>query len=720
MMTDGIREDVEADGILILTLDIPGERVNTLQAALIPALQEILARLQQSPPKGVVIRSTKPDNFIAGADIRMLDACQSAEAATALSASAQALCDALAALPCPVVAAIHGSCLGGGLELALACDYRIASDSTATRLGLPEIRLGLIPGAGGTQRLPRRVGVPLALDLMLSGRSLSAVAAKRAGLIDEVVDVAQLMIAARGWIARGKAVPAAPPHGYLRLLTRLSPLWRWVLRRAGQQVAHKTRGNYPATAALLKVVEAGLQGGMQAGLACEARCFGELMLTPASVAMRHLFHLSRQQKKRGIAANEPALPVSAVGVLGAGLMGAGIAWVTLMEAECPVRLKETGYPALQRGVAHIRRELANQIRRHKLDRRTASQRQSLLSTTLDYRGFASLPLVIEAVFEDLALKRQMIAEVQAVGHPALIFASNTSSLPIAALAEGAPQPSRVIGLHYFSPVERMPLVEVIPHAGTDAQVISTVVALARRQGKTPIVVGDVAGFYVNRILSPYMNEAVRILFEGETIEDIDEALVRCGFPVGPLTLLDEVGLDVAAHISPVMEAAHGERFAAPALLGQMLAAGRKGRKSGGGFYLYPVDGRKRANSRLYDLLQVPPVHHLGSQRIAERCLWLMLNEAVRCLDEGVIHSVEDGDIGAVFGIGFPPFLGGPFFYMDCLGLEQVVATLQSLAARHGERYQPCAGLVRRAAAGERFYHQPSTTPVAEVTTLDHA
>lgn len=718
MMTDFIREHLDEDGILTLLLDVPGEKVNTLQAALIPALKTILTRLQQQPPKGVVIRSDKPDNFIAGADIRMLDACQTADEARELSAGAQALCDALAAVPCPVVAAIHGSCLGGGLELALACDYRVASDSSVTRLGLPEIRLGLIPGAGGTQRLTRQVGLPLALDLMLTGRSLSASAACRAGLVNEVVDAAHLMTAARRWIARGKVRAVEPPRRYLRWLARWSPARELVLRQTARKVAHKTRShhatgthqgsnsspsNYPAPAALLEVVATGLRDGMTAGLACEARRFGELMMTPASVAMRHLFHLSRQQKKTGIFADVTPCPVNAVGVLGAGLMGSGIAWVTLMEAQLPVRLKETGYPALQHGVAYLRRELANRIRRHKLDHREAGRRQSLLSTTLDYRGFARLPVVLEAVFEELTLKRQMIAEVQAVGGAGQIFASNTSSLPIATLAEGARYPSRVIGLHYFSPVDRMPLVEVIPHAGTDPEVVATVVALARRQGKTPIVVGDVAGFYVNRILSPYMNEAVRILFEGETIEDIDEALVCSGFPVGPLTLLDEVGLDVAARISPVMEAAHGERFAAPALLGQMLAAGRKGRKSGCGFYRYPVDGRKRADGRLYDLLQVPPVHHLGSQRIADRCLWLMLNEAVRCLDEGVIHSAQDGDIGAVFGIGFPPFLGGPFFYMDQLGLDKVVATLQALAERHGERYLPCAGLLQRAAGGSGFY-----------------
>ena len=318
----------------------------------------------------------------------------------------------------------------------------------------------------------------------------------------------------------------------------------------------------------------------------------------------------------------------------------------------------------------------------------------------------------------------MVAEVEQNCAPHTVFASNTSSLPIGDIAANATRPEQVIGLHFFSPVEKMPLVEVIPHATTSEQTIATTVKLAKKQGKTPIVVRDKAGFYVNRILAPYINEAIRMLTEGERVETIDAALVKFGFPVGPIQLLDEVGIDTGTKIIPVLEAAYGERFSAPAnVVSSILNDDRKGRKNGRGFYLYGQKGRKskkQVDPAIYPLIGAQGQGRLSAPQVAERCVMLMLNEAVRCVDEQVIRSVRDGDIGAVFGIGFPPFLGGPFFYMDSLGLEQVVATLQSLAARHGERYQPCAGLVRRAAAGERFYHQPPTTPVAEVTPVDHA
>lgn len=687
-------------GLVQVIFDHPAESVNTLHAALLPAFAELLDRLQGMPNlSGVILLSAKPDNFIVGADLRMLEACQDAQAARALAAQGQRMFNQLASLPCPTVAMIHGACLGGGLELALACDYRVGSDASVTRLGLPEIQLGLIPGSGGTQCLPRLIGLPSALDLLLTGRTVSAQRAKRMGLLDLLVPQANLMVAAQALLARGKQ-----PHRLAwreRLMLGLPPLRKAILNQARKQAAQKSRGNYPAPERLIAAVETGLLRGIPAGLESEALHFGDLVPSSQSQGLRSLFHATTAHKKFKHYQGAEPLPIRAVGVLGAGLMGSGIAQVTACQAGLPVRLKDTQYDSINRAFRHIAEALSS--RQHGMDAYTKRAQLARLSGTLDYQGFRQLDLVIEAVFEDLDLKQQMIQEVQAVGHSGLIFASNTSSLPIVQLAAKAIDPSRVIGLHYFSPVEKMPLVEVIPHIGTAPEVVSSVLAVARQQGKTPVVVRDVAGFFVNRILAPYLNEAATLLLEGETISSVDQALLQAGFPVGPLALLDEVGLEVAAKIGPILEAAYGARFSPCRVLPCMLADGRKGRKSRLGFYRYPIKGTKVADHRLYDVLNTQPKKQLPANLIEDRCQLLMLNEAVRCLDEQVVACARDGDLAAVLGLGYPPFEGGPFRHLDRLGLHHVVARLQQFADQYGERFAPCEGLLRRAHAGERFY-----------------
>ncbi|HBL7236513.1 TPA: fatty acid oxidation complex subunit alpha FadJ, partial [Serratia marcescens] len=438
-----------------------------------------------------------------------------------------------------------------------------------------------------------------------------------------------------------------------------------------------------------------------------ARAFGELAMTPQSAALRSLFFASTALKKeRGGNAQPHAL--HRVGILGGGLMGGGIACVTATRGGLPVRIKDINETGINHALKYSWDVLGKRVRRKRMRPAERQKQMMLISGSTDYTGFEQVDIVVEAVFEDLALKQQMVAEVEANCAPHTVFASNTSSLPIGRIAEQAQRPQQVIGLHYFSPVDKMPLVEVIPHAGTSEETIATTVALAHKQGKTAIVVGDSAGFYVNRILAPYINEAARCLLEGEPIESLDKALVDFGFPVGPITLLDEVGIDVGTKIIPVLVEALGPRFAAPAAFDAVLKDGRKGRKNGRGFYLYPSEGqqrqrRKRADTSLYTLLGVTPKAHMLPASVAQRCVMMMLNEAARCLDEGVIRSARDGDIGAVFGIGFPPFLGGPFRYMDELGAEKVVKTLDYLRQQHGEHFAPCERLQRMAQQGERFY-----------------
>ncbi|TPG63367.1 fatty acid oxidation complex subunit alpha FadJ [Ewingella americana] len=689
----------------IITIDVPGEKVNTLKAEFVEQICAVLQKAQQYPQlKGLVLISGKPDSFIAGADITMIAGCKTAEEASSLAKKGQSVMSHISAMSVPVVAAIHGACLGGGLELALACHARICSLDDKTQLGLPEVQLGLLPGSGGTQRLPRLIGAPKALDMMLTGRSIRAKQAQRMGLVDDAVPQAILLQTALERVAQGRKARAPLPW-QARLVG--GPLGKALLFHfVRKQIRAKTQGNYPATEKIIDVVRNGLDHGRASGYQAEAQAFGELVITPQSAALRGLFFASTALKKERGAGAEP-LSLKRIGILGGGLMGGGIANVTATRAGLAVRIKDINHEGIRHALKYSWDLLEKRVRAGRLTRTEQQRQMMLISGTTDYSGFERVDLVIEAVFEDLSLKQQMVAEIEHYASPQTIFASNTSSLPIHAIAANATRPEQVIGLHFFSPVDKMPLVEVIPHAGTSEQTISTTVALAKKQGKTAIVVGDSAGFYVNRILAPYINEATRCLLEGEPIAHIDNALVNFGFPVGPLQLLDEVGIDVGTKIIPVLVDALGPRFAAPPALDAILKDDRKGRKNGKGFYLYAQQGRqakkKQADPAIYRLLNVTPKQQQEGEHIARRCVMIMLNEAVRCLDENVLRNARDGDIGAVFGIGFPPFLGGPFRYIDQLGAAEVVKTLQGLQQHYGEHFAPCAGLVRRAQEGQRFY-----------------
>lgn len=694
------------DQIAVITVDVPGEKMNTLKAEFAGQVRALLKQVRENRDiRGLVIISAKSDNFIAGADIRMIDGCVNAQQAETLARQGQQLMAEIHALSIPAIAAIHGACLGGGLELALACHGRICTDDEKTLLGLPEVQLGLLPGSGGTQRLPRLIGVSTALEMILTGKTLRPRQALKSGLVDEVVPRSILLEAA---VELAKKERPASRRLPARERILAGPLGRALLfRMVSKKTAQKTQGNYPATDRILEVIETGLSHGSSSGYEAEARAFGELAMTAQSRALRNIFFASTDLKKDPGAAVEPG-PLNSVGILGGGLMGGGIAFVTASKGRLPVRIKDINFNGINHALKYSWDLLDKKVRRRHIKPAQRDSELARISGTTDFSGFAGRDLVIEAVFEDLALKQQMVADVEQHCSPHTIFASNTSSLPIGDIAARAQRPEQVIGLHFFSPVEKMPLVEVIPHQGTSEQTIATTVALAKKQGKTPVVVADKAGFYVNRILAPYINEAMRILTEGGKVDEVDRALVRFGFPVGPVQLLDEVGIDTGTKIIPVLEAAFGERFSAPDnIVTAILGDDRKGRKNGRGFYLYPAKGqkgRKRVDPAIYPLIGAgTQAATLTSQHIAERCVMLMLNEAARCFDEGVIRSARDGDIGAVFGIGFPPFLGGPFRYMDSLGAGNVVATLQRLESQYGTRFAPCEPLVRMAEEGGRFW-----------------
>lgn len=684
------------DHVGIITIDVPGEKMNTLKAEFAAQITDIIAEARRDPQlAGLVLISGKSDNFIAGADISMIDRCQSAQEAEALAKQGQEVMAAIDALPFPVVAAIHGACLGGGLELALACDARICSLDEKTRLGLPEVQLGLLPGSGGTQRLPRLIGVQQALPLILTGKTLRAKQARKLGVVDDAVPQAILLETAIARVKKGKVSGRTLP---LRDRLLHGPVGRQALfALATRQTAAKTQGNYPAANRIIEVVRTGLEQGSRAGHDAEARAFGELAMTPESVALRGIFFATTAMKKERGGEAEPAT-IKSVAILGGGLMGGGIASVTAINAGLPVRIKDISLEGVNHALKSSWELLSKKVRRRQLTPAQRQRQMARITGGTDYQGFSQRDVVIEAVFEDLALKQQMVSEVEAHCQPHTLFASNTSSLPIEEIAAKAQRPENVIGLHYFSPVDKMPLVEVIPHMNTSTATVVTTVALARSQGKTPIVVADKPGFYVNRILTPYINEAMRCLLEGEPIDHIDRALVKFGFPVGPIQLLDEVGIDVGSKISPILHQAYGERFAAPAAFDAVLKDGRKGRKNSKGFYRYdqPRWQRKKPDASLYTLLRITPQARQSEAQIAERCVMMMLNEAARCLDEQVIRCARDGDIGAVFGIGFPPFLGGPFHYIDKLGAADVVNRLTRLTQQHGERFAPCEALIEAA------------------------
>jgi 3-hydroxyacyl-CoA dehydrogenase/enoyl-CoA hydratase/3-hydroxybutyryl-CoA epimerase len=705
-----VRMDVE-DGIALIRLDQPGRPVNVLSRDMVAELAEIIARLEagEGGARAAVIVSDKPGVWIAGADIEEFKDIESAADGERLSRGGHELLDRLERLPIPVVAAIDGAALGGGLEVALACTYRIATDSPKTKIGLPEVQLGILPGAGGTQRLPRLVGLRAALDLMLTGKQLDARRARKIGLVDEVVPAAVLQrvaVQAARELAAGTREPrAARRRGSPQRLEQLPGMKHVILRKAREGVMDKTHGLYPAPLRILEVVENGVDRPLEEGLELEARAFGELSVTPEAHSLAHLFLATTAAKNDpGLGEDVKPRTVDRVAVVGAGFMGAGIAAVSA-ESEIRVRLKDVSTEGAAKGLKTTRESLLKRARRKRRPRHEIVALTDRVQATHEYTGFHSVDLVVEAVFEDLDLKHRVIHEIEEAIGADTILGSNTSTIPIGRLAEAAERPQNLIGLHFFSPVEKMPLLEIIVTPQTDAVVTATSHQYGKRLGKTPIIVNDAPGFYANRILSPYMAEAALLLEAGVRMEEIDRAMTEWGYPVGPITLYDEVGLDVAEKAGKIMVEAFRDRMKPSTVISKMVADGRLGRKNGRGFFRYEDGKRTGPDEGVYALIGSPPRREVPRGEIQERLALMMVNEAVRTLEEGVLRSPRDGDVGAVLGIGFPPFRGGPFWYIDQTGAANVLSRLRELEARHGHRFAPAALLVEKAEAGGRFFDE---------------
>lgn len=684
----------------VLWFDVPESKVNVVRPDVEADLGAALDVLEADPPKVLVIASAK-DSFCVGADIAMISQSEDSKSLRALSRAAQQAMDRVADLDFPTVAAIRGDCLGAGLELALACDHRVGADTPGTRLGVPEIQLGLIPGAGGTVRLPPLVGVEDALDMILTGRRLRVDVARKKGLVDEVVHPAIL-------IATAFEIPGkARKGGTLMERVRSSaltgnPVGRAIVfAKARDSVMKRTHGNMPAPLRALEVVKIGLKDGPEAGLRAESGAFADLAFTAESKALVHLFR-ARSATREAVTGLPHA--VDKVGVIGAGLMGAGITAVTVAEAGLPVRLRDLDWDALGRGLRDVEGDVEG--RRYL---RPAQRKETLARVlpTTGSTGFSDADVVIEAVVERVEVKQAVLAEMESLIATEAVFASNTSSIPISDIAAGARNPERVLGMHYFSPVPKMPLLEVVAGPETTPDAIATAVSLGSRQGKTVIVVNDGPGFYTSRILAPYLDEAARLLMEGSSIKRLDRLMTRFGFPLGPFRLMDEVGLDIGVEISEVLQDGLGDRMEPSPLLASMVEAGRFGKKSGSGFYRYEKeDGGwrriDRVDETVYEVVGSEPGQDLPDDAI-DRMVLRMVNEAMFAYGDGILASASDGDIGAVFGLGFPAHLGGPFHYVEHRrGPARALADLEELASRHGSRFEPAPTLVEVVQGGGGF------------------
>lgn len=715
-MDTGLTFSIDETKIAKLVFDLPGEKVNKFSKPVFERFNEIVDQCRKNKDiKAMIFISGKKDIFVAGADIAEIERVTDRDEAERMSGAVQKVFSKLEDLPFPTIAAIHGPCLGGGLELVMAMDYRIATDDPKTKLGVPEVNLGIIPGAGGTQRIPRQVGLQAGLDLILTGKTIDAKAAKKIGLIERVVpkerlaeiayETAQQLGAKKfkkhrfvlgSFIKTGvndlmhpqKATKKA--MNFLLEDTMLGQ--QMVFRKARENVLKKTKGFYPAPLKAIEAVQASL-GNAKKGYAKEASLFGELAVTPICKNLIRIFYWNEAIKKDPGVEGVKGQAVEHAAVLGAGIMGGGIAQI-FAHNDIRVRMKDIDNGALAKGFKAAQDVFYARVKRRKMSPRELRHKMAFITGAVKYTGFKHLDLVVEAVVENLDLKQKVLREAEAVIPAKCIFASNTSSLSITKLAAVAAHPERVIGMHFFNPVHRMPLIEVIPGKNTGKEAIATIVALAKRMGKVPIVVGDGPGFLVNRVLGIYLNEAAHLFEEGADLESIDRAMVNFGMPMGPFRLLDEVGLQTAAKAGKVLFEGLGVRFKQSTLLDTLVHDQRTGKLAGKGFYLYNDDDDGREIDRsIYELWPSHKKKVIPDEEMIERMVFLMVNEASRCLEEGIARSVRDIDMAMIMGTGFPPFRGGLMQYANSVGLARVVERLKYYEKTCGERFAPHDKLV---------------------------
>ncbi len=694
------------ENVAVITLNQPGEKVNTLNEAMMDQFASFLDDLESDASlKGAVLISGKENNFIAGADIEMFKARETAEEIEQLSLDGHTILNRVESSSKPIAVAIHGSCMGGGLELSLACHYRIASGHSKTIMALPEVKLGILPGTGGTQRLPRLIGIQKSLNYMLTGKNIYARQAYKMGLVDELVHkdaLEEAAIKAVYKVSSGKFERTDKRTSMEKMIEGNGLGRKIVFSQALKQTLAQTKGNYPAPEKILDAVEYGYKHGKEKGLLNEAKLFGELGATHESRALVNLFFAMNNAKKNPY--KDLIKPVDKIGVLGAGLMGSGIADVSINKGKYSVLLKDRDLESASKGEQGIWEDLNKKSKKRIITKFERDEIASRVTGVDSYAGFDGVGLVIEAVFEDLNLKHKIIKEVEEATSDDTIFASNTSSLPISEIAKASSHPENVIGMHYFSPVQKMPLLEIITTEQTADWVTATAYEVGVKQGKTVIVVNDGPGFYTTRILAPFMNEALLLLEEGASIEFLDKAMKQFGYPVGPMALLDEVGFDVGAHVGETMKPMFDKRGARSSEKAQELVdAGYLGRKNKKGMYSYSEGKKKEVNTGIYKYFDGTNRTNPDMETAQLRMALTMINEAAYCLEEGILKSATDGDLGAILGLGFPPFLGGPFRYIDHLGSDTIVKKLNGFAEEFGPRFKPASILMDKAKDGKKFH-----------------
>lgn len=709
--------EIDARGIGWITFDDPDRKVNVLTEDVMRRLARVVEAVRDAAVHGrvrvAVVWSGKAGSFLAGADLDAIAALEDPGEAERAIRVGQAVFGEVEKLPVPTVCAVHGICVGGGVELALACRHRVASDSPRTRFAFPEVQLGILPAWGGTTRLPRLIGLQASLDLLLTGRRIDALRARRIGLVSAILPTPLFREKVAEYALGTLALPRGAARHERGLVTRLldgtPPGRRMVLALARRRVWARTGGHYPAPLRILDILGEHLGGAPDDSLDAEARLASALLVGTVSKNLVHVFRMREAARKAsGVAdASVQPTPVASLAVLGAGVMGGGIAQLAARHG-VRVRMKDVRHEAVAGGLQHARALFRRGVEKRRLSEREADQAMELISGGLDWSGFGAADLVVEAIVEDLDAKRAALAEAEARVSDACVLATNTSSLSVDALAGGLRRPERLCGLHFFNPVHRMPLVEIVRGRSTSDAVVATAYAFAVRLGKVPVVVGDGPGFLVNRILAPYLNEAGWLLGDGATVEEVDRAALEFGMPMGPLRLLDEVGIDVATHAGAVLHTALGERLAPAPALAALAAGGRKGHKDGRGLYRYEKGKEKGVDRSVYaDLGPSVPDRRGGrvdAEEIRRRLLAQMINEAARALADGVIRSAPALDLALVMGIGFPPFRGGLLRFADTLHPRGVLDRTLDLQDRLGPRFAP-APLLQELARDNLTFHE---------------
>ncbi len=705
--------------IAIVELDMVGEKVNKFNTPMMKRLKEVIDELKSSSYKAVIFKSNKNKIYIAGADIDEIKVMTTKEQFAAAVGAGQSVINDLEDLPMVTIAAVNGACAGGGCEFILACDYRIASDDSSTRIGLPETKLGIIPGFGGCIRLPRVVGLANAMDIILNGKLVAAVKAEKMGLVDMAVHPGILMEQALKMAAqkikdgakkRAKRFqPKDMPSKFMESFLG-KPV---VFSKSKSTVLKMTHGHYPAPLAAIDVIKKTYVTGVQASeraaaMTVEREAFCDMAITSVSKSLLHVFDLTELVKKQtGVPGVEvKPLEVKKISVLGAGTMGGGIAYLAA-DKGIEVRLKDINYDAIGKGLKHARDLWAKLVKKKAINKYDFQQKMDLISGTTDYSGFGTVDVCVEAIVEDMGIKQKVIGETAKNMRADAIIATNTSSLSVTEMAKGHPNPENFAGMHFFNPVHKMPLIEVIRGEKTSDKTIATIFELSKRLGKMPVVVKDGPGFLVNRLLLPYMAEAAFLFQEGMSVDVVDRAYVKeFGMPMGPFALMDEVGLDVCIKVLKIFKKAFGDRIEIAGNMEKLEKSGRMGKKNGKGFYKYDASGKRlEVDETIYAELGVAqPTNPLTTLECIERGVFAMVNECARAFfEDKIVELPAEVDLAMIMGTGFPPFRGGLLKHADAVGAKYIVEKLDAYAAKGAKRLVPSAPLKQLAASGQKFY-----------------